>query len=446
MHLECYKLERDAIRKYSPDVPITTNLMGTYIHLDYRSWAKELDVVSWDCYPGPSDPPSRTAFMHDLHRGLRDGQPFMLMEQTPSVANWQLYCTPKRPGILRLWSYLAMAHGADTVMYFQWRRGRGEAEKLHSAVVDHAGRADARVFREVSALGNELARLGDRTLGATTPAQVGVLFDWHNWWAMDATLGPVREKRYTEIVHQHYAAFWQRNISTDIVFSDSDFSRYKLIVTPMLYLLKPGVAERLTEFVRQGGTLVTTYFSGYVNEHDLVFNNGYPGPLAEVLGIWNEELDVMVPEKQNHITLQETGASYTCHRFCAIVHCEGGAVPLATYGDDYYAGTPALTRNQSGQGRAYYLAAEMEADFLYDFYARLLDEQGIKPVLDTPANVEATYRENEQGPLLYVLNYNATTETVALPEGKGYRDVLSGKEVTGNLELEGYDVVILEEM
>ena len=114
----------------TPNIPITTNLMGTYPHLDYRAWAKEMDVIAWDCYPWPSAYPGDIAFLHDLNRSLKDGQPFMLMEQTPSSQNWQPVNALKRPGVLRLWSYLAVAHGADTVMYFQWRRGRSGCEKF----------------------------------------------------------------------------------------------------------------------------------------------------------------------------------------------------------------------------------------------------------------------------------------------------------------------------
>ena len=135
--------------------------------------------------------PSDIAFMHDLNRGLKDGRPFMLMEQTPSSQNWQPVNALKRPGVLRLWSYLALAHGADTVMYFQWRRSRGGSEKFHGAVVEHGGRSDTRVFQEVSTLGAELEQLGDRTLGAVTPSRVAMLFDWNNWWALEGAIGPI---------------------------------------------------------------------------------------------------------------------------------------------------------------------------------------------------------------------------------------------------------------
>ncbi len=443
MMLECYKGERDAIRAYSPDLPITTNMMGTYPGLDYRAWAKEIDVIAWDCYPGPRDLPSDIALNHDIMRGLRDGQPFMLMEQTPSSQNWQDYNALKRPGILRLWSYLAVAHGAETVMYFQWRRSRGAFEKMHGAVIEHSGRSDTRVFREVQQLGAELARLKDSTLGGVTPSQVALLFDWNNWWAIDASSGPVRDKRYIPAVRQHYAAFWRRNVPVDVVFSDSDFSRYRILVAPMLYMLKPGVAERIAAFVRQGGTFVTTYLSGMVDECDLVFEQGYPGPLREVLGIWNEEIDALSPDQHNRIVL-ESGETYSCGHLCALIRCEGASV-LATYGDVFYAGTPVVTRQRVEAGQAYYIGSEPEPRFLDDFYARLLAEQQIQPVLATPPSVEAALRQTARGPLLFLLNHQATAAQVALPTTRRYRDLLRDAAVTETLRLEGYDVAILAE-
>jgi beta-galactosidase len=179
-HIGCYRNERDILRAITPDIPITTNLMGAYKPIDYRKFAQEMDVVSWDCYPNPNQTAGEIAFMHDTHRGLKDGQPFLLMEQTPSSQNWQEINALKRPGVLRLWSYLAVAHGADSVMYFQWRRGRGGCEKLHGAVIEHNGRSDTRVFREVSQIGAELTQLGDTIIGSRRDAQVGVVFG-ENW-------------------------------------------------------------------------------------------------------------------------------------------------------------------------------------------------------------------------------------------------------------------------
>jgi beta-galactosidase len=164
--LENYKAEVEAIKAITPDIPVTTNLMGFYKLLDYQKWAKHMDFVSWDNYPASGDPASKLALSHDLMRGLKGGLPFVLMEQTPSVTNWQAYNTLKRPNVMRLWSYQAVAHGADAVMFFQMRRSIGACEEYHGAVIDHVGNENTRVFREVTALGEELQNIGDKILGA----------------------------------------------------------------------------------------------------------------------------------------------------------------------------------------------------------------------------------------------------------------------------------------
>lgn len=438
--LECFTLERDALRAVTPDVPITTNMMGTFTHLDYRAWAKEVDVVSWDCYPRPNANTGDIAFLHDLNRSLKDGQPFMLMEQTPSSQNWQPVNALKRPGVLRLWSYLAVAHGAETVMYFQWRRSRGGGEKFHGAIVEHGGRSDTRVFREVAGLGAELARLGDTTIGAATPARVGVLFDWDNWWAIDAAIGPINPKDYGGFVRRHYNALWRKNIPIDIVWSDSDLSRYDLVVAPMLHMVKPGLAERIEALVARGGTFLTTVFSGVVDENDLAFE-GYPGPLSKVLGIRVEEIDALYEGQTNTIVMADGSGSYSCQRLCDLVHSERATV-LATFGNDFYAGMPALTENRFGEGRALFLASDADDRMLDDLYARLLANHGIAPALEAPAGVELTVRQNAEHDLLFILNHNATPASITLPAD--YHDLLSDQTASGTIELEGYGVRILE--
>ena len=440
--LACFKAERDAIRQHSPDVPVTTNMMGTYPHLDYRAWAREVDVISWDCYPWPSADPGDIAFLHDLNRGLKDGRPFMLMEQTPSSQNWQPVNALKRPGVLRLWSYLAVAHGADTVMYFQWRRGRGGSEKFHGAVVEHSGRSDTRVFREVTALGAELERLGARPLGATTPARVAVMFDWDNWWAIDNAVGPIQQKEYVATVRKHYRAVHRRNVAVDVVFSDSDLSRYDLVIAPMLHMVKSGVAERVRAQVERGGTFVTTVFSGVVDETDLAFA-GYPGPLRPLLGLWIEEIDALYAGQTNRIVMRDSSGTFGCSRLCEIVRPEGTDV-LATFGDDFYAGRPALTRNRVGIGQAYYIASDPDDAFLDAFYTGVLDRHGMRAPLDAPPGVEVAERIGANDDrLLFVLNHTSSAAQIALPAQQGFVDLLTGTEWTDTLELGAVDVAIL---
>lgn len=442
--LDCYRNERDIIRLITPDIPITTNLMGAYKPLDYRRWAKEMDMIAWDCYPNPNQSPGEIAFMHDTHRGLKDGQPFLLMEQTPSSQNWQEINALKRPGVLRLWSYLAVAHGADSILYFQWRRGRGGCEKLHGAVIEHAGRQDTRVFREVSQLGAELAALGDTIVGAPLKSRVAILFDWDNWHALDDAVGPVRNKRYYETVSRHYLAFYRRNLPVDVVFPDSDFSQYAVLIAPMMYMVKSGLAEKVEAFVNAGGTFVATYLTGLVDETDLAFETGYPGPLQRVLGVWVEEIDALYPDQTNSIVMADGSGEYACRHLADIIHAEGADV-LATYGSDFYQGMPVLTRHTFGAGQAYYLGSDADNEFLDRFYGEIARQQGLTAVLETPEGVEVTVRHKDGRDIIFVLNHNAESVTVNV-QSKTYRNLLKGEEtVSGQLALAGYDVAILVE-
>lgn len=442
--LECYKLERDEIKKHAPGIPVTTNLMGFYPQLDYFKWAREMDVVSWDNYPAMDTPVSFTAMAHDLMRGLKHGQPFMLMEQTPSVQNWQPYNAAKRPGVMRLWSYQAVARGADTVMFFQLRRSVGACEKFHGAVIEHAGHEFTRVFRECAELGKELQQLGGRLLDSRSRARAAVMYDWENRWGVELSSGPSIALNYVDEVHKYYDALYQLNIQTDVIGVEEDLSRYKVVVAPVMYMLKPGFAQRVERFVAQGGTFVTTFFSGIVNENDLVTLGGYPGELRKVLGIWAEEIDALLPGQHNEIVMKENWGplhgSYPCGILCDIIHAETAEV-LAEYGADYYEGSPVLTRNRFGQGRAYYVASSPDAAFLQGFLANVCEEQGVEPLLNAPAGIETAERVKDGSSFLFVLNHNA--DETAVDIGPRQRDLLTGRDVSGKVKIPGRGVMIL---
>jgi beta-galactosidase len=446
--LDCCRAEAAAIRSVTPHIPITTNFMGAFKPLDYYRWAKELDIVSWDSYPPRNADPAGIAFTHDLMRGLKQGQPWMLMEQTPSQQNWQSYNALKRPGVMRLWSYQAMAHGADAVMYFQWRRSRGASEKYHGAVVEHVGTSKPRVFQEVAQLGRELGALGTRTLGGRTPAKVALLFDWDNWWAVEYSSGPSIDLKYISQVMAWYKTLHTLGIAVEVVSSEADLSSFQVVIAPVLYMVKPGVAERLEEFTHKGGTFVTTYFSGLVDENDRVYLGGYPGPLRKMLGVWAEELDVLSPQETNEVVFTKPYGSlygsYTARMLCDRVHLES-AEALATYGQDFYANEPALTVNQFGAGRAYYLATSLEHNALTEFVAQICAEQSIaSPLPGRPAlGIEVSVRVSPSGEsLLYLLNHSDATVTQDLPKGT-YRDLVSGRKFSHQADLAPRDALIL---
>ena len=415
--LECYKREYDALKAITPDIPITTNLMGFYKPLDYKMWAKYMDVVSWDNYPSNEDSPAQIAMSHDLMRGINGGEPFLLMEQTPSVTNWLPYNALKRPGVMRLWSYQAVAHGSDSVMFFQMRRTVGACEKLHGAVIDHVGTNETRVFREVKALGAELKELGEQTLGAVTDAKAAIYFDWDNWWAIECSAGPNCDLKYKDEIYNYYQALYKLNIPVDIVGPEDDLGKYQLLIAPILYMTKTGYDEKIRTFVKNGGTFVTTFFSGIADEHDLIVTGGYPGKLRDIMGIWVEESDALPSGAENHFTYR--GKAYPAKLLCDLSHLEG-AEALSVYEEDFYAQMPAITKNQFGDGRAYYVATRSNEEFYQTLMADICEECGVESLLAPQENLEVTMRRNENGRFLFLLNHaDREQETVMTEAGCG---------------------------
>lgn len=445
--LDCYLIEYDEIRKHSQSIQITTNLMGTYPELDYFKWAKHLDIVSWDNYPSIDTPVSFTAMTHALMRGLKSGQPFMLMEQTPSQQNWQAYNALKRPGVMRLWSYQAVAHGADTVMFFQLRRSIGACEKYHGAVIEHVGHEHTRVFRECAELGHELTQLSDKLLDSRIDAKAAIIFDWENRWAVELSSGPSVALKYVDEVHKYYDALFQLNIQTDMISVEESLEQYDLVIAPVMYMVKPGFAEKVEAFVQRGGTFITTFFSGIVNENDLVTTGGYPGELRKVLGIWAEEIDALLPGQQNQIVMKKTdgalSGTYTCSLLCDLIHAEGAEI-VAEYGSDFYKGMPVVTVNKFGKGQAWYIASSPDKDFLQALLSNLCQDKGIEPLLHTPEGVEVTRRSKNGKSFTFILNHN--TEAVELKlQNDPRKDLLTDKLVSGVYSLAAKGVMIIEQ-
>lgn len=439
--LAAYLGEREAIKRVTVDVPVTTNLMGLYKGLDYQKWAAHMDFISWDNYPDNDTPAAVSAMAHDLMRSLKGGQPFALMEQTPSVTNWLPYNALKRPGVMRLLSYQAVAHGSDTVLFFQMRRSIGACEKYHGAVIDHAGRSDTRVFREVSQLGQELSRLGDVFMGSRVPARAAILMDWDNWWALEYSAGPSRDLKYLDELERYYTAFYELGIPVDIVSPLAPLDGYALVAAPLLYMVKEGCEQNLESYVSGGGTLIGSFFSGIVDEHDLVVLGGYPGKLRELFGIWVEESDALPGDAHNHFVWEDT--YYQARLLCDLLHTET-ARSLASYGEDFYAGMPALTVNAYGKGEAYYVATRSDPQFYQDLVRRLAEKTGLRPILQVTDSVEVCERRDEKSRYLFFLNHQDREARLVMEQAG--RSLLDGKTYPagGVLSLGPKDVAICQ--
>jgi beta-galactosidase len=439
--------EKAAIRESSPDVPVTTNFMGMYRPIDYHRWAPHLDFASWDNYPPDDTSQARMALTHDLMRGLKDGQPFWLMEQTPSYTASRDVNPLKRPGVMRLWSWQAVAHGADGVLFFQMRASRGACEKYHGAVIGHAGRDDTRVFGEVAHLGAELDRLGGAVLGARTPARVALLFDWDSWWALEISDGPSRLVRYQQVVLAYHRALWDAGVDLDVVAVTADLSRYDVVVAPALHLLKGDLPQRLEEVATRGGSVVTTFLSGRVDEDDNAFLMDVPGPLGPLMGVRVDEWDARGPEIVNPVRLRSGDARLDVEsRLLFELVIPQGAEVVGTYRADFYAGTPAVTRNTFGAGHGWYVATGLDQAGVSWVIRQVLDRHDLSGPYPEVPDLETAVRVTPDGTrLLFLLNHRA--EPVEVAASTGGVDLLTGDRVAPGrpISLEPRGVVVLRE-
>ncbi|MEV4597132.1 beta-galactosidase [Amycolatopsis sp. NPDC049253] len=415
--LGCYLTERDVLSRVTPDVPVTTNFVGLVQKaLDWHSWTPHEDVVSLDSYPDPHDPRGHVeaAFAYDLVRSTKDGQPWLLLEQAPSAVNWRTRNGPKPPGSMRLGSWQAVARGADAVLFFQWRQTAGGAEKFHSAMVPHGGR-DTRTYREVAGLGRELASV-PQLAGSRVKADVAILHDWNSWWALELDSHPSDDLRQLDAHLAHYAPLFDANVTCDVVRPTRELSGYKLVVVPNLYLMDAGVAENLRSYVAGGGHLVVSFFSGIVDENDRAYLGGYPAPLRDVLGLKVDEFRPLPEGGSIGLSLGSASAEKASATIWSEwVETEGAAV-VATFGTGELAGRPAVTRNDFGDGVAWYLATRPDAAAMRALLDRITAEAGVSPVLpDLPEGVQAVVRHGAGGQYLFLLNHGAEAVTVTLP-------------------------------
>lgn len=443
------KAEIHALREGGSKLPTTANLMYYFNGLNYFELAKAIDVVSWDTYPTwHKQEVIETAYdngmCHDLMRSLKR-KPFFQMESCPTSTNWQGISKLKKPGVLFAQSMQAIAHGGEGALYFQIRQSRGASEKFHGAVIDHYGGTDTRVFREVCHTGSALDKISELA-GSNVKSPVALLYDWDSQWAMEDSQGP-RNKglHYKEALLKYYRGFRKLGLNVDLVDMTGDLTDYKILAAPMCYMFRNGFEEKVRKFVKNGGIFVATYWSGIVDDTDRCFLGGVPHGLMDVLGIRSMEIDglydweknSLIPVSDNLLGLDRT---YTCKYLCDLVELRG-AEAVMTYGDDFYAGYPALTVNAYGDGQAWYVAADAEKEFQVEFLRRIAEKAGISCGVEgeIPEGLEITTRENSEA--TYYIYQNWGSQTVEIPLPKGEIQTLYGETEKG---LEPYGLAVLK--
>lgn len=442
--LDFVKAEISAVRKGGSRLPATINMMWGLYELDYNEFADTLDIASWDSYPDwhrgkQARTAADAAFWHDFYRSMKQ-RPFMLMESAPGLVNWHPVNKLKRPGMDKLQSMQAVAHGADSVQYFQFRKSRGSVEKFHGAIVDHVGTEHTRIFKVVQQTGALLKTINE-VAGSHSRSRVAIVYDWESMWALDDAQCLKSNKKYGETCLDYYKYFWDRGISVDVIGKKADWSRYELVILPMMYVVDEDTMEKINIFVSEGGMVYATYTLGMVNESDLCYLGGFPGgKLRQIFGIWNEEVDTLYDEERVRVT--GFGGSFEGKDHCELIHAESAQV-LATYESEFYAGMPALTVNKHWKGKAYYQAFRDTGDFKKAALDAITAELGIEGVIPACGDgVTAHARYAEDNMYLFVENYNETpAENIAL--GCAYQDMETGETVE-SLSLPAFGIRILK--
>lgn len=481
---ELYREQYDVIRAHDDARPVTTNFMGFFPHVDYWSWADDLDVVSDDTYPDPGDPhaPADSALVRDLMRSLRDGAPWLLMESATSAVSWRPHNLPKSPEQSRLESLQAVARGADGVCFFQWRASRAGAERFHSAMLPHAG-PDTLVHQGVRRLGADLARLRP-VAGSLVPARVAMVWDWPSWWAATEAALPTERLDPVEQLRRWYRVLWADGVAVDLVRPGAALDGYDVALVPNLFLLEPEAADALRQVVARGGSLVVGPFSGVADENSQVRTGRFPALLADTLGVSGEEW-AGLPDDGVPLTVSEawdTGRDAqgeaaaarsgerevprhdVGHRATILgerLRADDAEV-LATFADGHLAGVPAVTRrvgtggssagvrpgtgSDAGAGPhtggAWYVGTVPDDALLAAVLRDAVAAGGVTGVLPDTANhpdLEAVSR----GDALFLLNHGPGDVTVTMP-GQ-YTDLLTETEMAGDIIVGGRGAVVLRE-
>ncbi|MCA4135087.1 beta-galactosidase [Arthrobacter sp. M4] len=419
------------LREVTPGIPATTNLMASSATklLDYFDWAKDLDVIANDHYLVAADPEREIelAFSADLTRGIASGSPWMLMEHSTSAVNWQPHNRPKMPGEMLRNSLAHMARGADAVMFFQWRQSKSGSEKFHSAMVPHGGR-NTRIWREVVELGSVLGRLAP-VKGSRVESRVAIVFDYESWWASELDSHPSQDVRYLELMRGFHRAMYLRGVTIDFVNPAADLSGYDLVLVCTLYSATDAAAANIAAAAEAGATVLVSYFSGIVDEHDHVRLGGYPGAFRELLGIRTEEFHPLLPGESvtlgsGSLVAGRKGSVWSEH----VQVVDGTTEVLASFTGYPLDGVPAVTRRPVGTGSAWYLATLLDAEGIDALVGRLLNEAGVVASAEASAGVELVRRSHADGRrFLFAINHGSRDATVKV-DGE---DLLGGGRFGG---------------
>jgi beta-galactosidase len=438
------------LRKTCPRHFVTTNNVGAPLDtIDLRELYRNLDFVCHDNYPGfaqifsqgmpPEILPAVMALGHDSMRSVKDGKPYLIMEEQSGKAGQRFFAPQPHKGQLRLWTYQAIAHGAMGVNYFRWDTATFGAEEYWHGLLNH-DRSKSMGFDEIQQTIKELKTLGREMLESSYSADLALVFDLDSDWALQIQPGN-NKLTYQSHLISWYASITSAHTGIDIVRADADLSRYKAVFASLQYVLSEKQGARIRSFVDGGGLFVTSFRLGVKDASSQIVRTPLPGLLRDVMGVTVKDYVPIYSEKIGvKFSSQLAGPDAECELWADLLQPESASV-LATYTGPY-AGEAAITVNSFGKGKAIYLGADLDPASLARILGTLLVTAGIESSFGVPRGVEITVRTSGDRRWIFLLNHTQESQEVSLP-GR-FADLLTGTVHAEKASLRPYDVLVLK--
>jgi beta-galactosidase len=420
---------------------------------DHFDMAAAVDFVSVESNAAIKTKSAELACDIDILRSLKksdiktpDGDcGFWVIEQKAGQVNWQDVNSLVRPGVIRLFTYQLISRGASGVLYYHWRQSRIGNEKFFGALLPHHLEGNTRVFKEISQIGEELKLLAPAIKDTRVVAEACILYTHDNDWTLQQPMQPNKFFNLREHIQLIYNALHDRNISVDFARPTEDLSQYKIVFAPSLHLLSDGEADRLKLYVQNGGTLVSTFNTGLVNQHCIVPDTGYPNDMIDMFGLEVLEFDPIPPGEENHLTFKGAFPTSHLHPGAAVVrhHRAEGLPDFGDLCEGFLRRTPAITMNTFGLGKAIYIGTMSHQHFYHDLVSWLRQMCGLQPLLKVPENIEVSMRQKEGTRVFFLLNHQ--NSPVRIQFYKPMHDFLTGNTFSGNYDLPPHGVLVLDE-
>lgn len=424
----------------APSVWVTHNFMNWFGGFDHYELSRDLDLASWDWYilSGHHDH-LQSGAAHDLVRGYKRKN-FWLMETQPGHINWSSPNNALYKMEARAMAWHAVAHGADALLYWQWRAALNGQEQYHGTLIDQSGRPRP-FYEEAQLIGAEFARVSDLVIGSTVQARTAILNCYQSRWSIEFE----RHNRafdYVAHLEHWYRPLTARNLEIDILSADEPLEGYQLVIAPALIVLDERRVETLRAFVQRGGRLVLTLRTGMKDRHNAMLPSRPPGALAELAGVEVEEyysLEAPIPVGGK---LFQGTASLWAERLRLLG--QPFTTVMARYGasNGWLDDQPAVVVNPYGSGFVYTVGAWLDERSQDTLVRQILLNTTLKP-FETPPGVEARVRIRPDGTRLYFLiNHTREEQNVTLPWPA--TDHLTGQSFqAGALALYPYAVALL---